>query len=56
MKRTYIGVNGRPVAIDLSRVGALLDEGDGEIHLFTASDWYRIRAQFAEVERDWLSA
>jgi hypothetical protein len=56
MKRTYTGVNGRSVAIDLSKVEALLEEDEGEIHLFTASDWYRIRAQFADVERDWLSA
>jgi len=56
MKRTYTGVNGRNVSIDLSKVKALLDEGDGEVHLFTASDWYRIRAKFSDIERDWLAA
>lgn len=54
MKMVYPGVNGRPVALDLAKVEAILDE-DGETHLFTSSDWYRVRAPFDEVLSDWKS-
>lgn len=53
MKRSYSGMNGRTVAIDLSKIEAVLDEGDGEVHLFSSSDWYKIRAPIADVLRDW---
>lgn len=56
MKRVYPGFNGRPVAINLCAVEAVLDEGDGETHLFTSSDWYKVKVPFAEIERDWMQA
>lgn len=56
MKKTYPGVNGRSVAIDLAKVEAVLEEPDGETHLFTSSDWYRVSAPFAEVCSDWLGS
>lgn len=55
MKRTYTGVNGRPVAIDLTKVEAILDEGE-ETHIFTSSDWYKVREPFGEVEAAWRAA
>ena len=53
MKKVYPGVNGRPVAIDLDKVEALLDEG-AETHLFTSSDWYKVATPFDAVAADWL--
>ncbi|MEG3151782.1 hypothetical protein U1769_17965 [Sphingomonas sp. ZT3P38] len=53
MKRRYTGLNGRIVALDLSKVEAVLDEGDGEVHLFTSGDWYKIREPIDDVLRDW---
>lgn len=55
MKKTYEGLNGRPLAIDLTKVEAILDEGD-ETHLFTSSDWYKVRVPFAVIEQDWFAA
>lgn len=52
----YPGLSGRRVAIDLSRVEAILEEEDGRIDLFTSSDWYRIRAPFEEVAEAWKEA
>ncbi|WP_267395533.1 MULTISPECIES: hypothetical protein [unclassified Sphingomonas] len=54
-KRTYPGVNGRPLAIDLDKVEAILDEGDGETHLFTSADWYKVRYPFADIVTDWMA-
>lgn len=56
MKRTYPGVNGRVVAIDLSRVEAILDEGDDETHISTSSDWYKVRVPAADIIPDWMNA
>jgi hypothetical protein len=50
--RIYPGVNGRRVAIDLAKVEAVLEEDD-ETHIFTSSDWYRVRAPFDQVLADW---
>lgn len=52
-KRRYTGMNGRVVAIDLSKIEAILDEGDGEVHLFSSSDWYKIREPIDTVLQDW---
>lgn len=49
----YTGMAGRPVALDVSKVEAVLDEGSGETHIFTSSDWYKVRASFESVLADW---
>lgn len=53
MKVVYAGVNGRKVAIDLDKVEAVLEE-DGETHLLTSSDHYKVRHPYADVVDDWL--
>jgi hypothetical protein len=56
MKKLYTGVNGRKVALDLSKVEAILDEDDGRVDLFSSADWYKILADFDEVYKDWSQA
>lgn len=53
MKRRYTGLNGRLVAIDLTKIDAVFDESDGEVHLFSSSDWYKVRAPIDDVLADW---
>lgn len=56
MSRTrlvYTGRNGRRVGVDLEKVEAILDEGDGQVDLLTSSQHYRIVANFDDVVAEW---
>jgi hypothetical protein len=53
MKREFTGINGRRMTIDMSKAEMVEDMGDGETHVHTSSDWYRLREEYDHVISGW---
>lgn len=52
-RRVFMGVCGRRIGIDLRSVESIEDAGDGEVHMHTSSDWYKIRDDFGVISVMW---